>query len=506
MQIYNQHIIQCVNLEITTNDESQAFAIRKNIGDFLKEHLLPQLEMLFDETVPSEEIRRFDSLELSLHLKSINDMNSVKDQLISQLHDKIEFAASTLNHPADSKPITQQGPDQKRNDENIFMSFLDSGQLPWFATPSKFHDYLQSGNLLESLKNDLFIQRLKKQFYTNKQSITRFIQQFDNKHIEELIIQLSGENKIDRTKLHFQISRHDQQIKDAIYFLIISSLIQTDKSVSTELFQDLIREIQLKTGSKLIAIRKSKQILVLLNSLHLKNLTLVANQITDTNNRRLQTTEAEISPQNPPLSSEPDINLPEVSHFRTGKSETKEIPDQEQETDQNTTKINKKTVYVENAGLILVHPFLWDLFTRTKCTDEVNALLPDKKDLAVHILHFLATGREQEMEYMLTFEKFLCGIPLDSPVSRQIVLSDQAKIECNDLLLSIIRFWPELKNTSQDGLRQMFLQRNGKLDLQKPPYKLFIERKAQDVLMDHLQWNISIVKLPWFQELLFTEW
>jgi len=146
------------------------------------------------------------------------------------------------------------------------------------------------------------------------------------------------------------------------------------------------------------------------------------------------------------------------------------------------------------------------LLERTNCTGDKSDLRPEKKPLAANILHYLASAQEMDMEYNLLFEKFLCEMPFEEPLSRKIILSDQAKIECNDLLLSIIRFWPELKNTSPDGLRQMFLQRDGKLDLQSSPYKIYVERKAQDILIEKLQWNISIIKLPWMKDLLFADW
>ncbi|MFY9152172.1 MAG: contractile injection system tape measure protein [Prolixibacteraceae bacterium] len=506
MQNNNQHILHRVNLDITTNSEAQAFAIRKHIDEFLKEQLFPQIESLFDSTVSPDEIRRFGSLELSLHLKSIDDMNSVKDHLVSQLHEKIEFAASTMGKHAESRSMNLHSPDQKRNNENIFLNFLNTGQLPWFATPPAFRDYIESGKLLESFHDDSFIKRLKLQLFRHKQSISRFIQQFEYKYIEELIIQLSGVKEIEHQRFSFRVSGHDQWIKKSTYFLIISSLIHDDYSDSVKLFQDLISEIHAKSRSKSAATRKIKQVQELLSFLKLNLWAIHPDKNQKNTISQPQPPEVQDFPLNLNSSSESSLQSPDI---RQKNGEQKQVIDNfsdEQQIAPDFNKIENKAVYIENAGLILVHPFLWDLFSRTKCTDEVNALPPDKKDLAVHILHYLATGHEQEMEYMLTFEKFLCGIPLDSPVSREILLSDQAKIECNDLLLSIIRFWPELKNTSPDGLRQMFLQRNGKLDLQKPPYKLYIERKAQDVLLEHLQWNISIVKLPWFQELLFTEW
>lgn len=176
------------------------------------------------------------------------------------------------------------------------------------------------------------------------------------------------------------------------------------------------------------------------------------------------------------------------------------------EPSQTTENAGQKSQYVQNAGLILAHPFLWDLFSRTQCTDGKSSLLPEKKQLAVHLLHYLATGQEHEMEYNLSFEKFLCALPPDEPIDRKLSIPETDKAECNDLLQSIIRHWPALKNTSPDGLRQMFIQRDGKLDLRKIPYKLSVERKAQDILLDQLQWSIAIVKLPWTKDLLFTEW
>jgi hypothetical protein len=35
---------------------------------------------------------------------------------------------------------------------------------------------------------------------------------------------------------------------------------------------------------------------------------------------------------------------------------------------------------------------------------------------------------------------------------------------------------------------------------------LIVERKAQDVLLEKLNWNISLVKFPWKKELITVEW
>ena len=127
-------------------------------------------------------------------------------------------------------------------------------------------------------------------------------------------------------------------------------------------------------------------------------------------------------------------------------------------------------------------------------------------DLAVQSLHYLATGNENEFEGNLIFEKFMCGVPLKTPVQKQSQLTEQIKNEANELLTEVVRNWPALKNTSADGLRQMFIQRDGKLFQEEAKYRLIVERKAQDLLLESLSWNIAVIKLPWISNILFTEW
>jgi hypothetical protein len=92
------------------------------------------------------------------------------------------------------------------------------------------------------------------------------------------------------------------------------------------------------------------------------------------------------------------------------------------------------------------------------------------------------------------------------PVLQKSLLTEQIKEEAIVLLKEVVKNWPALKNTSPDGLRQMFIQRNGKLIQKEDNTKLIVERKAQDVLLEKLNWNISMIKLPWFSKILFTEW
>ncbi len=163
-------------------------------------------------------------------------------------------------------------------------------------------------------------------------------------------------------------------------------------------------------------------------------------------------------------------------------------------------------IAIKNAGLILLHPFIKNFFKRLDLLGANGWVKPDKLDIAVQSLHYLATGNENFFEGNIIFEKYLCGVLLKIPIPIESQLTENIKDETKILLKEVIKNWPALKNTSPDGLRQMFINRDGKLIQKENNYKLIIERKAQDVLLDKLNWNISIVKFPWNKELLFVEW
>jgi hypothetical protein len=163
-------------------------------------------------------------------------------------------------------------------------------------------------------------------------------------------------------------------------------------------------------------------------------------------------------------------------------------------------------IAVQNAGLVILHPFLKYFFYLLKITNKLGEIIPSKREVAVQTLHYLATGSEEFFEGNLVLEKFLCGMPLNMPVPKQSLLTSRIRKEAEIMLSEVIKNWPALKNTSPAGLRQMFIQRDGKLIQNNKNCKLIIERKTQDILLEKLSWNISIIKLNWLSEMLYVEW
>ncbi len=160
-------------------------------------------------------------------------------------------------------------------------------------------------------------------------------------------------------------------------------------------------------------------------------------------------------------------------------------------------------VFVDCAGVVLLHPFLPALFERLHVAAQGELVQPDR---ALALLHFLATGETRAPEYALVLPKLLCGLPLEDPVGPPVELTDDEKAEADNLLTAVIRHWTALGDTSPDALRGTFLTRPGKLSKRDDDFLLQVEPQSFDVLLDRLPWAISAIRLPWMKILLWVEW
>jgi hypothetical protein len=125
---------------------------------------------------------------------------------------------------------------------------------------------------------------------------------------------------------------------------------------------------------------------------------------------------------------------------------------------------------------------------------------------AVLLLHYLATGETNAPEFALVLQKILCGLPPETPVPARLEPTEKEKEECRGVLEAVAEHWSPLNRTSMEGLHTTFLQREGRLKPQDSGWALRIEKKTVDILLDKLPWGISLVRLPWMEEILSVEW
>jgi hypothetical protein len=172
----------------------------------------------------------------------------------------------------------------------------------------------------------------------------------------------------------------------------------------------------------------------------------------------------------------------------------------------NRTTDEEDVLYVSHAGVVLLHPFLSMHFEHLTFVQDGVFVTERAREQAVHQLYYLATGELQAPEYGMTLHKVLCGLRPEDLVARRIEVWEEAQAEGERLLEDVIGHWQALKNTSADGLREGFLQREGKLTRTIDGWKLQVEQKSFDVLLSRVPWSRSLVRLPWMSELLHVEW
>lgn len=166
----------------------------------------------------------------------------------------------------------------------------------------------------------------------------------------------------------------------------------------------------------------------------------------------------------------------------------------------------REPVYISNAGLILIHPFIQRFFSMCNLLEKRKFKNDEAVHKAVHLLQYVVNKGEQCEEHQLVLNKILCGMRLTEPVDRNIVLTEEEKDTCESLIQGVVQNWPILKKTSNDNFRVSLLQREGRLTAEDASWRLKVEERSYDMLLDKLPWSIGMVKLPWMEKVLHVEW
>jgi hypothetical protein len=159
-----------------------------------------------------------------------------------------------------------------------------------------------------------------------------------------------------------------------------------------------------------------------------------------------------------------------------------------------------------NAGLVIVHPFLPQLFKYLDFTNDEKQFKDEPhQQKAIQLILYLTTGAD---DYTVTDARavnvmFGCGA---AEVIIQPPLTANEKQYADELLTVVLTRWDKLHNTSITGLRETFLQRKGIIIVSEEGTHLTVETRATDILLDYIPWNISLFKLPWAGKILYCSW
>lgn len=164
-------------------------------------------------------------------------------------------------------------------------------------------------------------------------------------------------------------------------------------------------------------------------------------------------------------------------------------------------------IYVFNAGLVLLWPFIGGLFRRLGYVSGKAFVSQEKRERAVLLLQYVIDEQHTHPpEHLLPLNKLLCGMHPTDPIEHMADLDDTEKQEAVAFLAAVKAQWEQMKNTSVDTFRRTFLKREGALVFKNDNWELQVQHIAVDVLLKKLPWGVSTVKFAWTPTILFVKW
>lgn len=461
-----QHIVHKLILEVETSSKERGYALKENAAGFVSGSLSPVLEELFEELEKklNGRVLTLDTLSVNVSAATGDLSHGDIDRLISaailkEINEQVSLTEDRIPGNTGEKQAQQHVvPAAERQLQSVF-HFLKTGTRPWWIPDNaSMNRLMEPENLLELA-------------YSDPETLVRELDSDHGQHfVKRLVFQ------VPETVLFAWFTR-------AFHFP--GSLPQTIRKGPAMVLPERVK--QRWWAALLDAFREYRRKGSIPSSFitSLLNLPLQQEQDPETIRSFVQDLTGQTISQKPERMAE-------------------SVTEPEKKREAANTEDRAIYIPVEHAGLILLHPFLKPFLTETGLLEADELTDPE---LAAHVLHFLATGHENPREYELAFEKFLCGIPFEEPIRQELPIPEAMKEEANNLLAAVVSYWTALRSDSTDLLRLEFLQREAKIILEEfQSIRLVFDRKAQDILLEKLPWNLGVVKVDWMKELLFVEW
>jgi hypothetical protein len=205
-----------------------------------------------------------------------------------------------------------------------------------------------------------------------------------------------------------------------------------------------------------------------------------------------------------------DLERAAAQHRETGTNRPqpasqREMPEDGDENHLPAEEWREETL-IANAGMVITAPFLPRLFSLLELTTERGFRNEATAARAVHLLQHMVNESSDSPEFLLPLNKLLCGVAPSRPIVRAIEVTGQEQEAITNMLQALIAHWRVIGKTSVQGLRESFLQREGRLRFGGDRWLLEVEKIGIDVLLEQIPWSFSMIKYSWMPWPLHVEW
>ena len=479
----NRHILEKVTLDLTLGKEEGHYKLQERWANILKKKAVPALSDLFDGIVPESEVWRVDRLVVDLgQLDERMSDREIAGAIVEQVRRSYENYRTAANGHFNKMPVMLA-------EMEALVFFLINGHLPPGAMDMDVEEvFYKSVN--ENFES--FLELIKRQLggaaVLLERVAKRMAWQFSEKDLWFFLKKIISQKKYNRLK------------ELPVFFEKIKLIKNSFTRLLTEQFWIVFLKLFF---NKKINIQNIEKLFFAKYTDVIKKINI--DEIT-----------AKKIMENMPEEVAGKYEVDFLNEKKIIQKEAKNKEGKKKRTEGEKNIETLKGIFCKNAGVVLLHPFLPGFFKNMSllAKDGKSFLNKEKrksrihfgKEVAVHWLHYLATGEEKAGEQDLAFAKFLCGIKIAEPIKPIAPLETELKEEAEKMLQAVITHWKALKSTSPNGLREGFLQRQGRLTQKSNGHLLELENKAQDILLGKLPWGMSIIHFPWMEKPLWVEW
>jgi hypothetical protein len=490
-----KHIIQKQVLEFRWDSPEKSRTVIDDLGEKFEKEIRPGIEKVFERLDREGQVIRLDKVEIDIGAITKGQFEQELGDLISEkLYEHLESKISSSEGgtmPADDDAEIISFP---VSDTDAVVFFLEMGYFPWWS-PFNTQKEL-AGKIKDQIKTgeEGFRERMAG-VMADRNTAGRLISSIPAALLDELIQYMYPEIKF-RPSLLIEGMLHSVGKKrgrkgishfDRGYANMLALLSAQPKIKTGELIIRLMGEMV--PGP----VAKVKSIPELLERLK----------------KWIETKDKETVSE---LRGIVDSLVHEISEGKTrikemtGEEVEKEGPRKQKEKKEDKVSKEHEKTMVTNSGLVLLWPYLEELFEELKYLEEKKFRSNREINRALLLLNSLVCGDAEREEHSMVLNKIICGVDTDFRVDLEVKLRKKELEEGEKMLEHFIKHWKKLKNTSPDGLREAFLRREGSLEPREENWKLTVERKAIDVLMGALPFQVSMIKLPWMPNMILVEW
>jgi hypothetical protein len=166
----------------------------------------------------------------------------------------------------------------------------------------------------------------------------------------------------------------------------------------------------------------------------------------------------------------------------------------------------EESIFINNAGLVILAPFLPRFFNMVHLTKEKAFLDEAAAVRGALLLHYMVTGETEGPEYEMVLNKIFCGLPIHMPLPAALDITEEEKEVVASMLMGVKTNWSKMENSTVEAMVESFIQREGRLSEEADHWELVVESKAYDILIEFLPWTIGMVKLPWMEKRIEVTW